>query len=102
MQVRWTRAELTAVREAIEVTPLFEGRADIRLTIRQALRATRTTVALDPVLGERLARHLVPVDMPTAFAKVKLLRAVRDAHHEKTSGRRAANAALRTPLDRGV
>ena len=30
MQVRWTRAELTAVREAIEVTPLFEGRADIR------------------------------------------------------------------------
>ena len=33
---------------------------------------------LDVTLGERLARHLVPIDMQTAIAKVKLLRAVRD------------------------
>jgi len=93
MQVRWTRAELTAVREAIEVTPLFEGRADVRKTIRGALRANRTTVELDPALGERLSRHLVPVDMPTAMAKVKLLRAVRDARDADTDAARAADAA---------
>ena len=85
MHIKWTRAELTAVRDAIEVTPLFEGRADVRKTIREALRASRTTVALDFVLGERLARHLVPVDMNIAIAKVKLLRAARDARHVETS-----------------
>jgi hypothetical protein len=93
MHIKWTRAELTAVRDAIEVTPLFEGRADVRKTIREALRASRTTVALDLVLGERLARHLVPVDMHTAFAKVKLLRAVRDVRQAGTAAPRAADAA---------
>jgi hypothetical protein len=81
IEVRWTRAELVAVREAIELTPLFE------------VRARQTTVPLDLVLGERLARHLVPVDMPTAIAKVKLLRAVRDAHQAETVAPRAADAA---------
>lgn len=85
LRINWTRAEFSAVREAIELTPLFEGRADVRATIRQALRANQTTVELDPILGERLARHLVPVDMNTAIAKVKLLRAVRDARHAETS-----------------
>jgi len=93
LQVRWTRAELVAVREAIEVTPLFEGRADVRKKIRDALRANETTVALDPVLGERLSRHLVPIDMSTAFAKVKLLRAVRDARQAETAAPHAADAA---------
>jgi hypothetical protein len=93
MHIKWTRAELTAVRDAIEVTPLFEGRADVRKTIREALRASRTTVALDLELGERLARHLVPVDMHTAFAKVKLLRAVRDVRQAGTAAPRAADAA---------
>lgn len=93
LQVRWTRTELVAVREAIEVTPLFEGRADVRKTVREALRANRTAVALDPVLGERLARHLVPIDMPTAIAKVKLLRAVRDARQAETAPPQAADAA---------
>ena len=93
MHIKWTRAELTAVRDAIEVTPLFEGRADVRKTIREALRASRTTVALDLELGERLARHLVPLDMHTAFAKVKLLRAVRDVRQAGTAAPRAADAA---------
>ena len=81
------------MREAIEVTPLFEGRADVRKTIRQALRANRRTVVLDPVLAERLSRHLVPVDMPTAIAKVKLLRAVRDARVDEASAPQAVDAA---------
>jgi hypothetical protein len=82
MLVRWTRAELVAVREAIELTPLFEGRADVRRTIREVLRHNRREVVLDLPQAERLAAHLVPVDMQTAVAKVKLLRAVRDAREQ--------------------
>jgi hypothetical protein len=85
LQVRWTRAELVAVREAIEITPLFEGRADVRMTIRESLRANRRDVVLDQTQAERLASHLVPIDMPTAIAKVKLLRAVRDAREEQAA-----------------
>jgi hypothetical protein len=87
MHVRWTRAELVAVREAIELTPVFEGRPEVRETVRQTLRANRREVVLDLKLAERLASHLVPVDMQTAVAKVKLLRAVRDA---RTARDRAA------------
>jgi hypothetical protein len=78
MCVKWTRAELVAVREAIEVTPLFDGRADVRTAVRDALRANRRVVVLDREYAERLATHLVPVDMQIAIAKVKLLRALRD------------------------
>jgi hypothetical protein len=85
LQVRWTRAELVAVRESIEITPLFEGRADVRMTIRESLRANRRDVVLDQTQAERLASHLVPIDMPTAIAKVKLLRAVRDAREEQAA-----------------
>jgi len=78
------------VREAIEVTPLFEGRADVRETVRRTLRANGRNVVLDVTLGERLARHLVPIDMQTAIAKVKLLCAVRDV-------RRAEELAAHAP-----
>lgn len=90
MLVRWTRAELVAVREAIELTPLFEGRADVRRTIREVLRQNRREVVLDLPQAERLGAHLVPVDMQTAVAKVKLLRAVRDAREQ---GEAAVDAA---------
>ena len=86
LHVRWTRAELVAVREAIEITPLFEGRADVRTTVREALRANRREVVLDQVRAERLAAHLVPVDMQTAVAKVKLLRSIRDAQQQQDAG----------------
>lgn len=92
VQVRWTRAELAAVREAIELTPLFEGRVDVRETIRRTLRANRRRVTLDLVLAERLASHLVPVDMQTAIAKVKLLRAVRDARTAHETAGQATHA----------
>ena len=92
MRVRWTRAEIIAVREAIEITPLFEGRADVRLTVREALRRNRREVVLDQPQAERLAAHLVPVDMPTAIAKVKLLRAIRDDRREQDATR-AVDAA---------
>ena len=77
LRIKWTRAEFSAVREAIELTPLFEGRADVRATLRQALKANRREVMLDVELAQRLASHLVPVDRARAIATVKLLRAVR-------------------------
>jgi hypothetical protein len=92
MTVKWTRAEIVAVREAIELTPLFDGRADVRATIRDALRANRRDVVLDQPQAERLAAHLVPVDMQTAIAKVKLLRAIRDDQREQDAAQ-AVDAA---------
>ena len=92
MTVKWTRAEIVAVREAIELTPLFDGRSDVRATIRDALRANRRDVVLDQPQAERLAAHLVPVDMQTAIAKVKLLRAIRDDQREQDAAQ-AVDAA---------
>jgi hypothetical protein len=83
MHVRWTRAELVAVRDAIEVTPAFEGRAEVRATVAKTLRRDGRDVILDVTLAERLAAHLVPIDMPTAIAKVKLLRVVRDTRRAR-------------------
>jgi hypothetical protein len=78
--VAWTRAELAAVREAIEITPLFEGRAEARDIVRSALRAPRVgAVTLEGAIAARLAAKLVPVDTPTATARAKLQRAVRSA-----------------------
>jgi hypothetical protein len=93
MQVRWTRAELGAVRDAIDLTPAFEGRPVIRETIRRTLRTDGRHVTLDVTLAQRLAAHLVPVDMPTAIAKVKLLRAIRDARRLQAPAAGGAEAA---------
>jgi hypothetical protein len=92
LRVRWTRAELSAVREAIELTPLFEGRRDVRTTIRKALTANEREVMLDVELAQRLSTHLVPVDMATAVAKVKLLRAVRDVRRAEELAAHAAHS----------
>jgi hypothetical protein len=76
----WTRAELTAVREAIEVTPNFEGRPYARDLIRGALRTPRlATIALEFDIAHKLASRIVPVDTATATAKAKLQLAVRKA-----------------------
>ena len=78
MRVRWTRAELTAIREALEVTPNFEGRLDAREVLRIALRSPRLRdVTFEPSLAERLGARIVPIDGPTAMARAKLLLAVR-------------------------
>ena len=82
IRVAWTRAEISAMREAVELTPYFEGRPSVRDTIREALRpgiAPASTVVFDRVAAERFAGRLVASDLPTALAKVRLLRALRDA-----------------------
>ena len=75
----WSRAELTAIREAVEMTPNFEGRLDVRDVLRKAVRVRNGSIVLERQVAERFARRLVAVDLPTALAKVKLLRAIRDA-----------------------
>jgi hypothetical protein len=78
VRVHWTRTELIALREAIEVTPNFDGRQDARDILRLAVRAPRVReLELEQGMAERLANRLVPVDLATATARAKLLRAVR-------------------------
>ena len=78
VRVGWTRAELTAIREALEVTPNFEGRLDAREVVRLALRSPRMRgVTWERSLAERVANRIVPIDQPTALARAKLLLAVR-------------------------
>ncbi len=74
-----SRAELTAVREAVELTPNFDGRLEVRDTIRSAMRARSPRVALEREVAERFVRRLVATDMPTALVRTKLFRAIRDA-----------------------
>jgi hypothetical protein len=81
-----TRAELVAVKEAIEVTPLFVGRTEARETMRAALRTPRITpVALEGGIARQLATRIVPVDFATATARAKLQRAVRSLGRPETT-----------------
>ena len=67
------------MREAIEVTPLFAGRAEVRDILRRWLRSRRAKdVEFDVLVAERLASNLVAFDMRTAIAKSKLLRALQE------------------------
>jgi hypothetical protein len=78
VRVKWTREELKAIREALEVTPNFEGRLEAREVLRVALRAPRLQpVTMEHELADRLGSRIVPVDGPTAMARAKLLLAVR-------------------------
>ena len=78
MRVSWNRAELTAIREALEITPNFIGRLEAREVVRLALRAPRhKPVEFERPLAEALANRIVPVDAPTAMARAKLQMAVR-------------------------
>jgi hypothetical protein len=82
VRIAWTRAELTAVKETVELTPRFDGRDEVRKALRAALRPGRAPrpITLELEVAERFAGRFVSVDLPTSLAKVKLLRAVRDAH----------------------
>jgi hypothetical protein len=98
VRVLWTRAELIALREAVEITPNFEGRQEAREILRVAVRAPRMTeLALDADLAERLSGRLVPVDLATATARAKLLRAVHGGDRRRTVPERWRNAAAPVP-----
>jgi hypothetical protein len=80
IQVSWSRAELLTVKEAIDLTPYFEGRAEVRDIVRRAVRPGRFgEVSLERETAELLAGRLVAVDVATSLAKVRLLRALRES-----------------------
>jgi hypothetical protein len=85
VRVSWNRAELTAIREAIEVTPNFIGRLEAREVIRAALKSPRhKPVEFEHDLAQTLANRIVPIDQPTAMARAKLLMAVRGPKKRST------------------
>ena len=78
MRVTWNRAELVAMKEAIEITPNFIGRLEAREVVKAALKSPRhKPVEFERTLAETLANRIVPIDQPTALARAKLLMAVR-------------------------
>jgi hypothetical protein len=79
VSVPWSWPELVAVREAIELTPEFAGRDEIRTALAARSPATQhRDVTLDVDLAERLAANLLALDLQTVVAKSKLLRALRE------------------------
>ena len=67
------------MREAVELTPHFEGRVEVRDTLRRAMKGRRNFITLEREVAERFARRLAAVDLSTALVKVKLLRAIQDS-----------------------
>jgi hypothetical protein len=93
--VSWNRAELHAIREALEVTPNFIGRLDARDVIKAALKSPRhKPVEFERPLAEALANRIVPIDQPTAMARAKLLMAVRGKKRPTFQAPRPALAAV--------
>lgn len=91
VRVRWSWAELTAVRESLELTPLFAGRDELRTKLRRRPNGAQgRAVKLDLVLAEQLAANLIALDLPTAVAKSKLLRALQALERETGGGEAAA------------
>jgi len=80
MSVELTRADLVALRETIELTPGFEGRAQAREAIRGVLRERRPSLLrIDEQVLAAVAQRIVPVDVPSASLRSKLDRALRSA-----------------------
>jgi len=93
VRIRLSRTELNAVREAVELTPNFDGRLGVRDTLRGAVRARSRSVTLEREVAERFVRRFVATDLPTALVRTKLLRALRDADRRAPAHRPAARAA---------
>ena len=79
VDVELTRGELVALKETIELTPLFKGRSSTRDAIRALLRSSRPSspLSLDEETVTCLARNVVvPVDLMSANIHSKLNRAI--------------------------
>ena len=79
MSVELTRTELIALKEAIELSPVFEGRSQARDAIRDVLRERRSKPA--PLCIEEntlaaLVRRVIPIDVPSAALRFKLNRTI--------------------------
>jgi hypothetical protein len=83
IRVELTRTELVALRETIELTPVFEGRDRTRDAIREVLAGhearPRPLCAEESSLAA-LARRILPIDVQAAALRSKLHRALQ---HER-------------------
>jgi len=70
------------MRETVDLTPHFDGRLEVRDTLRAALRPGRAPRAIifERGVAQRFAARLVALDLPTALAKVMLLNAIRNSN----------------------
>ena len=95
IRIGLSRAELTAVREAVELTPNFDGRLEVRDRLRRAVKARAGGISLEREVAERFARRLAAIDLPTALVKAKLLHAIQDSDRQalQASAEQPAQAA---------
>ena len=80
MSVILTRTELVALKETIELTPVFDGRTDVRDAIREVLRERRPSpLRIEEAALASLAQRVIPVDVPTNLLRSKLDRELQRA-----------------------
>ena len=81
LTVDLTRTELAALQETTELTPVFEGRAETRRAIRDAIdeqnRNQHSPLQIEERSLAALLRRTVPVDYATSVLRSKLDRALR-------------------------
>ena len=95
VRIKLSRSELTAAREAIELTPHFEGRREVRDTLRGAVRRRSHSVTLEREVAERFVRRLAAFDLPTVLLRTKLLLAIQDADQQAPEQQPAADHGSR-------
>jgi hypothetical protein len=95
--VSLSRTELNVMREAVDLTPNFEGRIVVRNTLRTAARGRKNGIALEREVAERFVRRLVAVDLPTLLVRTKLVFAIQDADR-----RAPARPLVAEPADRAA
>jgi hypothetical protein len=87
VSVELTRSELVALKEWIELTPLFEGRSEARNAIREVLRERRPSpLRLDESIVACVIQRMVPTDLQTAALRSKLTRGLQRDHEPGESG----------------
>jgi len=80
MSVILTRTELVALKETIELTPVFDGRTEARDAIREVLRERRPSpLRIEEAALASLAQRVIPVDVPTNLLRSKLDRELQRA-----------------------
>jgi hypothetical protein len=80
MSVDLTRAELVSLKETLEVTPRFEGRATVRDAVQEILRKRQSRpspLCVEESALSELARRIVVIDLASAMIRSKLDRALK-------------------------
>jgi hypothetical protein len=96
LSVEMTRTELVALRETIELTPVFAGRAEVRGAIQDALRERHPRpLCIDETLVADLTRRIVPIDLLTAALRSKLKHAL-DLEFERLAAAEPGSVGLAT------